>query len=111
MIQKGGENAKRKWGEIERGMRGKMRKRKGKKRREGEKENKEKGKEFVGRKKGKGERRKRKREDFPAFGWSKFDSSRTKVGAHSALYVWTPKSWSFDNFHEVGYFPTWFILA
>ena len=83
-------------------MRKRKGKQKGKKRREGEKENK---------KKGKGERRKRKREDFPAFGRSKFDSSRTKVGARSALYVWTPKSWSFDNFHMVGYFPTWFIFS
>ena len=92
-------------------MRKRNGKQKGEKRREGEKENKEKGKEFIGRKKGKGERRKRKMEDFLAFGQSKFDSSRTKVGARSALYMWTPKSWSFDNFHEVGYFPTWFIFS
>ena len=38
-----------------------------------------------------------------AFGRSKFDSSRTKVGARSAIYVWTPKSWSFDKLHEVGF--------
>ena len=92
-----------------------MRKRKGnqkgKKRREGEKENKEKGKEFAGRKEGKRRKKKKERENFPAFGWSKFDSSRTKVGVRSALYMWTPKSWSFDNFHEVGYFPTWFIFS
>ena len=25
--------------------------------------------------------------------------------------MWTPKSWSFDNFHEVGYFPTWFTFS
>ena len=84
-------------------------KQKGKKRREGEKENKEKGKQFVG--KGKRERRKRERKDLSAFRRSKFDSSRTKVGARSMLYVWTPKSWSFDNFHVVGYFPTLFIFS
>ena len=79
----------------------------------GEKENKEKKKvkQFVERKEEKMRRKKRERENFPAFWRSKFDSSRTKVGAHSALYVWTPKSWSFDNFHEVGYFPTWFIFS
>ena len=42
MLQKGGDSAKRKWGEIERGMRGKMIKRKGKQKgkkiREGENE-------------------------------------------------------------------------
>ena len=41
-------------------------------------------------------------ENFPAFGLSKFDSSRTKVGARSAIYVWIPKSWSFDKLREVG---------
>ena len=92
-------------------MRKRKGKQKGKKRREGEKENKEKGKQFVGRKKGKLERRKKEREYFPAFELSKFDSLRYKVGARSVLYVWTPKSWSFDNFHEVGYFPTLFIFS
>ena len=28
-------------------------------------------------------------------------SSRTKVGARSVIYVWTPKSWSFDKIREV----------
>ena len=68
-------------------------------------------KQFVERKEWKRRRKKRERENFSAFGLSKFDSSRTKVSARSALYVWTPKSWSFDNFHEVGYFPTWFIFS
>ena len=45
--------------------------------------------------------RERKRKNFPAFGLSKFDSSRTKVGARSVIYVWTPKSWSFDKLREV----------
>ena len=53
--------------------------------------------------KGKGkERRERERKNFLAFGRSKFDSSKTKVGAHSAIYVWTPKSWSFNKLREVG---------
>ena len=39
----------------------------------------------------------REREDFPTFGRSKFDSSRTKVGARSWIYVWTLRSWSFDK--------------
>ena len=46
--------------------------------------------------------REKEKENFLAFGWSKFDSSRTKVGARSAIYVWTPKSWSFDKLREVG---------
>ena len=48
--------------------------------------------------------------DFPAFGRSKFDGLRTKVSARSAIYMWTPKSWSFDKLHEVGYFPTLFTF-
>ena len=56
-------------------------------------------------------KKEREREDFRAFGRLKFDSSRTKVGARSAIYVWTPKSWSFDKLHEVGYFPTWFTFS
>ena len=52
------------------------------------------------------ERKRRKKEKgkgkFLAFGRSKFYSSRTKVGARSAIYVWTPKSWSFDKLREVG---------
>ena len=92
-------------------MRKSKEKQKGKKRRKGRKENKEKEKQFVERKEGKRRKKKKERENFPAFGRSKFDSLRTKVGAHNALYVWTPKSWSFDNFHEVGYFPTWFTFS
>ena len=74
---------------------------KGKKRRKVRKENKEKEKQFVERKEGKKRKKKNERENFPAFGRSKFDSSRTKVGACSAIYMWTPKSWSFDKFREV----------
>ena len=46
--------------------------------------------------------RERERMNFSAFGRSKFDSSGIKVGARSAIYVWTPKSWSFDKLREVG---------
>ena len=73
----------------------------GKEQKEFVEEEKEKG-EKRRKEKGKGkERRERGRKKFPAFGRSKFDSSRTKVSARSAIYVWTPKSWSFDKLHEV----------
>ena len=68
-------------------------------------------KTFVDRKGRKRRKEEREREDFPAFGRSKFDGSRIKVGARSAIYVWTPKSWSFDKLQNVGYFPTWFTLS
>ena len=55
--------------------------------------------------------RKGKRKIFPGFGRSTFDSSSTKVGARSGIYVWTPKSWSFDKLQKVGYFPTGLLLA
>ena len=51
-------------------------------------------KEFVereGKRKGK-EREKEKREDFSVLRRSKLDSSSTKVGTRSAIYVWTPKT-------------------
>ena len=68
-----------------------------KKRKEKEFVDEEKEKEEERRKeKGKGkEMRETERNNFSAFGRSKFDSSRTKVGARSVIYVWTPKSWSF----------------
>ena len=53
----------------------------------------------------------RERKAFPGFGRSTFDSSSTKVGARSGIYVWTPKSWSFDKLQEVRYFPTWFTFS
>ena len=34
-----------------------------------------------------------------------------KVGTHSAIYMWTPKTWSFDKLHKVGDFPTRFTLS
>ena len=81
-----------------------MRKRKEKERKEGKEERKqrEKEKQSVERKEGKRRNRKRKRENFSASESSKFDSSRTKVGARSAIYMWTPKSWSFDKLRKVG---------
>ena len=84
---------------------------------EKQKEKKEKGKrnqkgeEFVERKGRKMRKKERENEDFPAFGQSRFDSSRTKVGARSGIYLWIPKSWSFDKLQEVGYFPTWFTFS
>ena len=60
------------------------------KERKGRKE--QKGKRFVERKGRKRRKEEREREDFPAFWLSKFDSSKIKVGARNAIYVWTPKS-------------------
>ena len=74
-------------------------KQKGKK---GKEKEEQRGKQFIERKGRKRRKKEREKEDFPAFGRSRFDSSRTKVGAHSGIYVWTLKSWSFDKLHEVG---------
>ena len=52
-----------------------------------------------------------KKEDFPGYGRLTFNNSSTKVGASSGIYVWTPKSWSYDKLQEVGYFPTRFIFS
>ena len=82
----------------------KKRIRKGKKKEFIEREGKEKRK---GKRKGKG---KGKREDFPVLRWSKLDGPSTKVGTRRAIYVWTPKNWSFDKLHKVGDFPTRFTL-
>ena len=79
------------------------------KEKKGEKE--EERKESVERKGRKRRRKEREKEDFPGFGRLTFDSSSTKVGARSGIYVWTPKSWSFDKLQEVGYFPTWFTFS
>ena len=56
-------------------------------------------------------KKEREREDFPVFWRSKFDGLSTKVGASSATYVWTQKTWSFDKFHKVENFSTWFIFS
>ena len=53
----------------------------------------------------------REEEGFPRFRRSTFESSSTKVGTRSGIYVWTPKSWSFDKLQKVGYFPTRFIFS
>ena len=80
------------------------------KERKGRKE-KKKGKRFVERKERKRRKEEGERKDFPAFGLSKFESSRTKVGARNVIYVWTPKNWSFNKFQKVGYFPTLFTFS
>ena len=67
-----------------------------------------KGKERKEKGNGKG---KRKRKDFPTLRRSKLDSPSTKVDARSVIYMWTPKSWSFDKLHKVGDFPTWFTFS
>ena len=93
-------------------MRKKKRKEKRKEKKVMRKENRgEKEKQFVDRKEGKRRKKEREKEDFPVFEGSKFDGSRIKVGARSAVYVWTPKSWSFDKLQNVGYFPTWFTFS
>ena len=79
-----------------------MRKRKEKQKGRKRKEKKgTKRKEFVERKGRKKRKKEREKEDFSGFGRSTFDSSRIKVGARSGIYVWTPKSWSFDKLQEV----------
>ena len=83
----------------------KRNKRKEKKERNSSWERKEKGKE---RRKGKG---KGKREDFPVLQRLKLDGPCTKVGTRSAIYVWTPKTWSFDKLRKVGNFYTRFTFS
>ena len=51
-----------------------------------------------------------KKEDFPALRWSKLDGPSTKVGTRNAIYVWTPKTRSFDKLHKVENFPTRFTF-
>ena len=80
------------------------------KRKEKERKRGKRGKRFLERK-GRKRRRKEKRKIFPGFGRSTFESSRTKVGTRSGIYVWKPKSWSFDKLQKVGYFPTRFIFS
>ena len=71
------------------------------KRKERKGRNEQKGKQFVERKGRKMRKEEREREDFPAFWRSKFDSPKIKVGARNAIYMWTPKSWSFDKLQKV----------
>ena len=99
---------RRKWKKSE--MRNEKKEKKGKKeRKEGKKEQER--KESVERKGRKRRRKEGKRRIFPGFERSTFESSRTKVGARSGIYLWTPKSWSFDKLQKVGYFPTRFIFS
>ena len=56
------------------------------------KENREKRKTFLREKRKKKEKEEMEKEIFPGFGRSTFESSRTKVGTRSGIYVWTPKS-------------------
>ena len=81
------------------------------KRKEKERKRGKRGKRFLERKGRKMRKEEREKEDFPGFGRSTFESSRTKVGTCSGIYVWTPKSWSFDKLQKVGYFPTRFIFS
>ena len=90
-------------------MRNEKKEKKSKKERKERKETKER-KESVERKWRKRRKEEREKEDFPGFRRSTFESSRTKVGTRSGIYVWTPKSWSFDKLQKVGYFPTRFIF-
>ena len=92
-------------------MRKEKKKKKRKKERKEREKGKKKGKQFVERKGRKIRKEEGERKDFLAFGRSKFNGSRIKVGARSAIYVWTPKSWSFDKLQNVGYFPTWFTFS
>ena len=73
------------------------------------KENKE--KKRVRRKERRKGREKGKMEDFPTLRRSKLDSPSTKIGTRSLIYVWTPKTWRFDELHKVGDFPTRFTLS
>ena len=82
-------------------MRKEKKEKKSKKERKERKERKE-WKESVERKGRKRRRKKREMKVFPGFGWSTFESSSTKVGARNGIYLWTPKSWSFDKLQEVG---------
>ena len=89
-----------------------MRKRKeNQKGKKGKEERNKKEKQFVERNEGKRRKKEREKEDFSVYERSKFDSSKIKVGARSPIYVWTPKSWSFDKLQKVGHFPTWFTFS
>ena len=81
-------------------------KKENKERKENKNKTKRRKKEFVEK-----EKEKRKREDFPALRRSKLDGPSTKVGTCSAIYVWIPKTWSFNKLHKVGDFPTRFTLS
>ena len=82
-----------------------------KKEKKSKKERKERKERIRREKRRKRRKEEREKEDFQGFGRSTFESSRTKVGTRSGIYVWTPKSWSFDKLQKVGYFPTRFLFS
>ena len=90
-----------------------IQKREKEKQKEKEKEKKKRKKERVRREKRGREKKgiKRKMEDFLALQRSKLDGPSIKVGTRIAIYMWTPKTWSFDKLHKVGDFPTRFTLS
>ena len=49
--------------------------------------------------------------DFRLIQPSDFFEPRSKVVLRGEDYVWTPVLGVFDNFHEVGYFPTLFTFS
>ena len=49
--------------------------------------------------------------DFRLIRPSDFFGPRSKVVLRGEGNAWTPVLGVFDNFHEVGYFPTWFIFS
>ena len=86
-----------------------------KERKEKQRKGKERKKQFVGKKrerKGKEKRKgKGKREDFPELRRLKLNGPSTKVGTRSAIYVWTPKTWSFYKLRKVGIFILGLLLV
>ena len=49
--------------------------------------------------------------DFWLIRLSDFDGARREAALRGEDYPWTPVLGVFDNFHEVGYFPTWFTFS
>ena len=66
-------------------------------------------KENRGRRKKRGRKGKRERDNFSVFRRLKLDGPRIKVGPHSGSYVWVPKSVCFVKLKEVGVSPTLII--
>ena len=87
-----------------------MRKMKTKKERKTKQNKKE--KERVRRER-KGEKRRKREKENGGYPGDPTIEARptTKVGTRSAIYVWIPKTWSFNKLHKVGDFPTRFTLS
>ena len=49
--------------------------------------------------------------DFWLIRPSNFDGARREAALRGEDYAWTLALGVFDNFHEVGYFPTWFTFS